>query len=95
MREKEEQEEKIIEQIKQIYLDTKGTYGVNRMNEELKRKDIFCNHKKVYRLMSENGYLSVVKRKKAYRKPGKPHPKHNVLERNFKTSLPSIRRKRV
>ena len=38
--------------------------------------------------MNENGYLSVVKRKKTYTKPGKPHPKHNVLKRNFKTSCP-------
>lgn len=58
------------------------------MNEALRKRNIFCNHKKTYRLMSENGYLSVVKRKKKYVKPGKPHPKHNVLKRNFKTSCP-------
>lgn len=59
------------------------------MTNELKqRKDIQCNHKKVYRLMRENGYLSVVKRRKHYTKPGKPHPKHNVLKRNFTTSCP-------
>ena len=51
-------------------------------------KEISCNHKKVYRIMAENGYLSVVKRKKNYTKPGKPHPKHNVLKRNFTTSCP-------
>ena len=38
--------------------------------------------------MAENGYLSVVKRKKNYTKPGNPHPKHNVLKRNFTTSCP-------
>ena len=38
--------------------------------------------------MSENGYLSIVKRKKKYKNPGKPHPKHNILKRNFKTSCP-------
>lgn len=51
-------------------------------------KNIKYNHKKIYRLMRENGYLSVVKRKKKYEKPGKPHPKHNVLKRNFTTSCP-------
>jgi transposase InsO family protein len=51
-------------------------------------KNIKYNHKKIYRLMRENGYLSVVKRKKNYEKPGKPHPKHNVLKRNFTTSCP-------
>lgn len=51
-------------------------------------KNIKCNHKKVYRLMEENNYLSVVKRKKKYKKVGKPHPKHNILKRNFTTSCP-------
>jgi transposase InsO family protein len=51
-------------------------------------KNIKYNHKKIYRLMRENGYLSVVKRKKNYERPGKPHPKHNVLKRNFTTSCP-------
>lgn len=51
-------------------------------------KQIKCNHKKIYKLMRKNGYLSVVKRKKNYEKPGKAHPKHNVLKRNFTTSCP-------
>lgn len=51
-------------------------------------KDVYCNHKKVYRIMKENGYLSVIKAKRNYRKPGKPHPKNNVLKRNFTTSCP-------
>lgn len=57
-------------------------------NALIQEKNINCNHKKVYRLMEENGYLSVVKRKKKYTKAGKPHPKHNVLKRNFTTSCP-------
>lgn len=51
-------------------------------------KGINCNHKKVYKLMKNYGYLSVVKKRKNYTKPGKPHPKHNVLKRNFTTSCP-------
>jgi len=67
----------------------KEDYGVERMTHELsQRKNIRCNHKKVYKLMKENGYLSVVKRKRKYTKPGKAHPKHNVLKRNFTTSCP-------
>ena len=59
------------------------------MTNALKQeKGISCNHKKVYRIMKENGYISVIKQKKKYRKPGKPHPKHNVLKRNFRTSCP-------
>lgn len=86
---KEQEENKIIDAIKELYIKHKGRYGVERMTKALKvEKDIHCNHKKVYRIMKENGYLSVVKPKKNYIKPGKAHPKHNVLKRNFTTSCP-------
>lgn len=88
-RNKEQEENKIIEEIKELYIKHKGRYGVERMTNALKvEKNVHCNHKKVYRIMKENGYLSVVKRKKNYTKPGKPHPKRNVLKRNFETSCP-------
>lgn len=86
---KEQEENKIIEAIKELYIKHKGRYGIERMTKALKvEKDIHCNHKKAYRIMKENGYLSVVKPRKNYIKPGKPHPKHNVLKRNFTTSCP-------
>lgn len=49
---------------------------------------IKCNHKRVYRLMKENKLLAVIKAKKKYIPCGNPHPKHNVLKRNFNTSCP-------
>lgn len=86
---KEQIESQIIESIKSLYEKHKGRLGVERMTKQLKiEKNIYCNHKKVYRIMKENNYLSVVKRKKKYVKPGKPHPKRNILKRNFKTSCP-------
>ena len=86
---KEQENNKIIEAIKELYMKNKGRYGVGPMTERLRQeKEIHCNHKKVYKLMKEYGYLSVVKRKKKYKKAGKPHPKHNVLRRNFTTSCP-------
>lgn len=86
---KEKEENKIIDAIKSLYEKHKGRLGVERMTNALRiEKKIYCNHKKVYRLMKENGYLSVIKRKRNYKKPGKSHPKHNVLNRNFKTSCP-------
>ena len=79
----------LIQTIKELYEKYKGTYGIVRMTQALmNEKKIFYNHKKIYRLMKENGYLSVVKRKKKYTKAGKAHPKHNVLKRNFTTSCP-------
>lgn len=86
---KEQEETKVIEAIKFLYDKHKGRLGVERMTKQLRiEKDIYCNHKKIYRLMKSNCYLSVVKRKKNCTKPGKPHPKHNVLKRNFETSCP-------
>ena len=86
---KEQIESQIIESIKSLYEKHKGRLGVERMTKQLKiEKNIYCNHKKVYRIMKENNYLSVVKRKKKHVKPGKPHPKRNILKRNFKTSCP-------
>lgn len=86
---KEQAENQIIEAIENLYEKHKGRLGVERMTNQLKiEKNIYCNHKKVYRIMKENNYLSVVKRKKKYTKPGKPHPKRNILKRNFETSCP-------
>lgn len=86
---KKQEENKIKEAIRELYIKHKGCYGVERMTNALKiEKEVYCNHKKVYRIMKENGYLSVVKAKKRYIKPGEVHPKHNVLKRNFTTSCP-------
>ena len=80
-RAKIEQKEAIItEAIKEMYIKHKGCYGVERMTKGLRiEKDIYCNHKKVYRIMKESGYLSVIKPKKNYTKAGKPHPKHKYI----------------
>ena len=42
----------------------------------------------IYGMKDTNGYLSVVKPKKKYTKPGEANPKHNVLKRSFTTSCP-------
>ena len=79
----------ILGKIKELYKKHKGRYGVDRMTHALEQDyDIKCNHKKIYRLMKENNLLAVIKAKKNYTKPGEPHPKHNVLKRNFNTSCP-------
>lgn len=86
---KDIEDEIIIEKIKELYKKHKGRYGVDRMTHALEQDyDIKYNHKKIYRLMKENNLLAVIKAKKNYTKPGEPHPKHNVLKRNFNTSCP-------
>ena len=86
---KDARDEYIIEKISELYMKHKGRYGVDRMTHALEQDfNIKCNHKKIYRLMKENKLLSVIKPKKEYRNSGEPHPKHNVLKRNFTTSCP-------
>jgi len=78
-----------IKYIEALYIKHYGRYGVERMTEALSTDyGLKLNHKKVYRLMLQNGYLAVIKAKKKYKKPGEPHPKKNVLVRNFSTSCP-------
>ena len=87
--EKSKGDAQAIKCIKELYSKHYGRYGVERMTAALWADyNLKLNHKKVYRLMSQNGYLAVVKAKKRYRKPGDPHPKNNVLVRNFSTSCP-------
>jgi len=79
----------IIMKIKLLYEKHKGRYGVYRMTHALEQDySIKCNHKRIYRLMKENKLLAVIKAKKKYIICGTPHPKHNVLKRNFNTSCP-------
>lgn len=87
--EKLKEDAQVIKFIEKLYIKHYGRYGVGRMTAALSADyGLNINHKKVYRLMSQNGYLSVIKIKKRYRKPGDPHPKKNVLVRNFSTSCP-------
>jgi putative transposase len=61
----------IIKFIEKLYIKHYGRYGVERMTAALSADyGLNINHKKVYRLMSQNGYLSVIKIKKRYRKHG-------------------------
>ena len=86
---KDIEDEFIIEKIKELYKIHKGRYGVDRMTHALEQDyDIKHNHKKIYRLMKTNNLLAVIKTRKVYTAPGKAHPKHNVLKRNFDTSCP-------
>ena len=89
MLEESKKDAEVVKYIKKLYIKHYGRYGVERMTAALSSEyGIKLNHKKVYRLMSQNRYLYVIKIKKRYKKPGDPHPKKNVLVRNFNTSCP-------
>lgn len=87
--EKSKEDAQAIKCIEKLYKKHYGRYGVERMTAALSSDyGLKFNHKKVYRLMAQNSYLAVIKAKKRYKKPGDPHPKKNVLVRNFSTSCP-------
>lgn len=81
--------ERELEMIKHIYHEHKGRYGYRRIQLELRKHEIWLNHKTVQRLMAQLGLRSTVRPKK-YKsfkgEIGKTAP--NVLARNFKATQP-------
>ena len=77
--------------IKSVFSDYKGRYGSKRILRELKYRGIYVNHKRIERIMSENGLKAKYscKRHGRYSKAYKAsfHPNHlnrefDVKERN-------------
>ena len=79
---------KLLEDIKQIYLISRGTYGSPRITKELNMKGISVSQKTVARLMRENNIRSRVKRR--FRITTDSKHKHsispNLLKQNFLVS---------
>ena len=79
---------KLLEDIKQIYLISRGTYGSPRITKELNMKGISVSQKTVARLMRENNIRSRVKRR--FRITTNSKHKHsispNLLKQNFLVS---------
>lgn len=79
----------IIEKIKFLFEKHKGRYGVERMTKALHNDfKLAVNHKRVYRLMKENGYLSIIKAKTQFKQPTRKHTGPNILNRDFRASCP-------
>ncbi|HCD45956.1 MAG TPA: hypothetical protein DEQ64_19970 [Lachnoclostridium sp.] len=58
---KYEEEQDII---KQIYNDSKGTYGYRRITLEMHNRGYKINHKTVLKLMNKNGIKCQIRRQK-------------------------------
>ena len=54
---------KLLFYIRQIHVESNKTYGSPRMTDALRAKGIKCNHKRVERLMREQGIYAKTKRK--------------------------------
>lgn len=54
----------LTEEIRRVYQQKKGRYGSPRITEQLRREGHRCNHKRVERLMRENGLRGCSSRKR-------------------------------
>lgn len=87
---RKDKDEKLKEEIKDIYFKYKGIYGYRRITMVLNRKGRKINHKKVYRLMKEMGLYARIRKKNHIRKLtlDAQYIADNKLKRNFKSKRP-------
>ena len=89
VRDKENKE--ILELIKDIHKDSRGTYGSPRIHKEVNRF-IRCNHKRTERIMKENGINACAKKKYRHTTDSE-HKKpvaENLLNQKFDIQEPGI-----
>jgi transposase InsO family protein len=78
------QEQDLIDMIKQIHEESYSTYGRRRMQPELKSEGFAIGQFKIARLMKEQALYAKVPKKPHYYKAGVAHPKTpNLLKREF------------
>jgi transposase InsO family protein len=82
---------KLLEAIRKVHHDSRGTYGSPRIYQELKKQDIPCSENRVARLMREDGLYATTKR----RYKATTNSKHdfpvapNLLGRDFSPAEPN------
>ena len=83
--------DKLLFYIRQIHAESNKTYGSPRMTDALRAKGIKCNHKRVERLMREQGIYAKTKRKfkvTTDSKHNRPIAK-NLIKMDFTASEPN------
>lgn len=88
---REIQEELLLEKIKEIYIESRGIYGSPRITEELRRRGINSDKKRIARLMQQSGIRAkTVKRyKRTTNSNHKRKVEENRLNQNFKVKSPN------
>ena len=82
--------EEIITEIKSVYEENKGRYGVRRVYHELLNRGFPINHKKVQRLMNKLSLKGIQPREKYHSYKGQTsRVANNLLRRNFYASRPN------
>lgn len=88
---RDQENEQLMVQIRQIHRELDRIYGSPRMTQALRQRGFKCNHKRVERLMRVNGMRS--KRKRKFKVT--THSKHkravaaNLIQRDFSASKPN------
>lgn len=87
-RDQSEQEKKdavLIDRIYTLYQPRGNTFGYRRMQINLERRfNLYCNAKRVYRVMRAMGLKSVIRKKRPHYVKSTPEiTAENVLKRNF------------
>ena len=75
----------LVEKIVILYQESNGIFGYRRMQLNLKRRfGLFCNKKRVYRVMRAIGLKSVIRQKRpSYIRSTPEVTAENILNRNF------------
>ena len=63
---------KLVEKIKAVYGDSKGTYGSPRVHAQLRADDEICGENRVARLMQQQGLVG--RQKRRFRRTTRPNP---------------------
>ena len=81
----------ITELIHKIWDNSHKLYGYRRIHAELRSQGVYCNRKRVLRLMKKNN-IAAKKRKKFKRTTNSNHSNYispNLLKQNFNTNYPN------
>ena len=83
--------ERLIEMIKPIFLQSRGTYGSPRVCAELKSQGISCSRPRVARLMKQAGIIAKMRRlrKVTTKVDASQKVAPNLLEQNFIAASPN------
>lgn len=86
--EREQADKTLIDHLRTLYQESGGIFGYRRMQLNLNRRfGLYCNQKRIYRVMSAIGLKAVIRRKRPdYIRTTPEVTAENVLNRKFKAS---------
>jgi transposase InsO family protein len=92
--ERAERERDLVALISTIHAENRGAYGVPRITAELRRRGHVVNHKRVERIMREQGLAGITRRKRrSLTRPSKTAtvPVQDLIRRDFTADAPGQR----